>query len=138
MQYYLSLGANLGERESTIKNALSLIEQQIGSVLRCSSFYYSEPWGFESEHPFCNICCSVLSDLAPLDFLAATQSIERSLGRTEKTVNADYHDRSIDIDIIMAFDEHGKEITSSTPTLILPHPLWRQRDFVRIPLSEIS
>lgn len=138
MQYYLSLGANLGERERTIENALSLIEQQIGSVLRCSSFYYSEPWGFASEHAFCNICCVVSSELAPSDFLAATQAIERALGRTEKTINADYHDREIDIDIILAFDDQGHEITCSTPSLTIPHPLGEQRDFVRIPLAEIN
>ena len=138
MRYYLSLGANLGERERTIEKALSLIEQQIGPVLCCSSFYYSEPWGFESEHAFCNICCAVSSTLAPLDFLAATQAVERALGRTEKSINGIYHDRQIDIDIILAYDDEGKEITCSTPTLTIPHPLWQQRDFVRIPLSEIQ
>ena len=116
---------------------MTMIEQQIGSVLRCSSFYYSEPWGFESEHAFCNVCCAVSSALSPLAFLAATQAIERALGRTEKTIDAHYHDRAIDIDIILVYDEEGNEITCSTPSLTIPHPLWQQRDFVRIPLSEI-
>ena len=138
MRYYLSLGANLGERERTIENALNMIEQQIGPVLRCSSFYYSEPWGFASEHAFCNICCTVESSFAPMDFLAATQSIERALGRTEKTINGIYHDRAIDIDIIRVIDEGGQEYSCSTPSLTLPHPLWKQRDFVRIPMSEIA
>ena len=137
MRYYLSLGANLGERERTIEQALSMIEQQIGNVLRCSSFYYSEPWGFASEHAFCNVCCAVESALEPQELLAATQGIERSLGRTEKTVNAEYHDREIDIDIIRAVDEEGREVTCSTPSLTIPHPLWEQREFVRIPLEEI-
>ena len=138
MRYYLSLGANLGERERTIENALNMIEQQIGPVLRCSSFYYSEPWGFASEHAFCNICCAVESALVPMDFLAATQSIERALGRTEKTINGIYHDRAIDIDIIRVIDEEGQEYSCATPSLTLPHPLWKQRDFVRIPMSEIA
>ena len=114
-----------------------MIEQQIGNVLRCSSFYYSEPWGFASEHAFCNVCCAVESALEPHELLAATQGIERSLGRTEKTVNADYHDREIDIDIIRAVDDEGREVTCSTPSLTIPHPLWEQREFVRIPLEEI-
>ena len=138
MQYYLSLGANLGERESTIENALRLIEQQIGSLLRCSSFYYSEPWGFESQNNFCNICCAVESQLSPMEFLLTTQAIERALGRTHKTIDANYSDRVIDIDIIQAFDDDGNEVVCSTPALTLPHPLWQQRDFVRIPLSEIA
>ena len=138
MVYYLSLGSNLGEREQTIRRALELIGQQVGTVLRCSSFYYSEPWGFTSEHPFCNLCCAVETSMEPLAVLAATQSIERALGRTKKSVNGVYSDRSIDIDLIQVFDDAGSEITCSTPTLTLPHPLWSDRPFVRIPLEEIK
>ena len=147
MLYYLSLGANLGERERTIRQAIKAIEQQIGNVLCCSSFYYSEPWGFQSEHPFCNLCCAVETDKTPFEVLALTQSIERGLGRTKKsniqqrsglTSNSEavYSDRNIDIDIILAFDG-DKEIAVDTPELAIPHKLWSQRDFVKIPLSEI-
>ena len=147
MLYYLSLGSNLGERERTLREALDLIGRQIGTLLRCSSLYYSAPWGFESEHPFCNLCCAVRTDLAPLDMLRATQAIERQLGRTEKSSDGEYHDRTIDIDLIRAFDDEGKEIKSqisnaksqmsNVPLLSLPHPLWQQRDFVVEPLKEI-
>lgn len=147
MLYYLSLGSNLGERERTLREALDLIGQQIGTLLRCSSLYYSAPWGFESEHPFCNLCCAVRTDLAPLDMLRATQAIERQLGRTEKSSDGEYHDRTIDIDLIRAFDDEGKEIKlqisnvksqmSNVPLLSLPHPLWQQRDFVVEPMKEI-
>ena len=147
MLYYLSLGSNLGERERTLREALDLIGRQTGTLLRCSSLYYSEPWGFESEHPFCNLCCAVRTDLAPLDMLRATQAIERQLGRTEKTLNCIYHDRPIDVDLIRAFDDEGKEIKlqitnhksqmSNAPLLTLPHPLWQERDFVVEPMKEI-
>ena len=73
-----------------------------------------------------------------MEFLLTTQAIERALGRTHKTIDANYSDRVIDIDIIQAFDDDGNEVVCSTPALTLPHPLWQQRDFVRIPLSEIS
>ena len=138
MRYYLSIGANLGEREVTIHQSLELIEQQIGHITRCSSFYYSAPWGFESEHAFCNICCSVETELEPFAMLAATQAIERQLGRTHKSVNQQYTDRTIDIDIIKAFDEEGNEIRVESPELTIPHPLWQQRDFVCEPLKDIS
>ena len=161
MIYYLSLGANLGNREQTIEQALQSIEQQIGPILRRSSFYYSEPWGFDSPNTFCNLCCAVESDKAPLDVLDSTQAIERCLGRKEKSQIINHHgsadrqksqitnytDRCIDIDIIRAFDNHGEEIKcqitnnqspmSNVPLLIIPHPLWQQRDFVKVPLSEI-
>ena len=73
--------------------------------------------------------------------LALTQGIERQLGREKKSVvriqdSAVYSDRNIDIDIIRAFDG-DKEIAVDTPELAIPHKLWSQRDFVKIPLSEI-
>ena len=135
MLYYLSLGSNLGNREHLLRQALTNIEQQIGTLLRCSSLYYSEPWGFTSEHEFCNLCCAVETDKTPLEVLHLTQAIERSLGRTRKS-DGHYADRTIDIDIIRAFDQ-GHEIKHQSNELVLPHPLWEQRDFVRIPLEEI-
>ncbi len=154
MVYFLSLGSNLGEREQTLRQAMQLIEQQIGPVLRCSSFYYSEPWGFDSPNTFCNLCCAVETTISPLEVLHTTQAIERTLGRTHKSTayatqassTPRYADRTIDIDLIRAFDEHGQEIMcqiedpdtpASKPLLVLPHPLWQQRDFVMVPLAEI-
>jgi 2-amino-4-hydroxy-6-hydroxymethyldihydropteridine diphosphokinase len=137
MIYYLSLGANIGEREQTLREAIQQFEQHVGKILRCSSFYYSEPWGFESDHPFCNLCCSVESTLTPLEVLHRTQTIERALGRTRKSENGIYSDRTIDIDIIRAFDNENKEIYIDTPELTLPHQLWQERDFVKVPLAQI-
>ena len=151
MLYYLSLGANLGDREQTIKQALELIEQQTGHVLRCSSFFYSAPWGFESEHEFCNLCCAVESSQDPLSVLRLTQTIERALGRNLKSQISNlkspiYSDRPIDIDLIRAFDDSGNEINCQNNQMVndqmvnvltLPHPLLQERDFVKIPLAEI-
>ena len=140
MTYYLSLGANIGNREQTIHQALQMIEQQIGHVLRCSSFYYSAPCGFDSENEFCNICCAMETEMNPENVLACTQQIEQQLGRTYKSdhhsAHPIYKDRTIDIDLILVFD-NLREITISSPTLTLPHLHWKERDFVTIPLSEI-
>ena len=148
MYYFLSLGSNLGNREQTLQAALQQIEQQVGHVDRCSSFFYSEPWGFESKNGFCNLCCRVETELTPLEVLRQTQAIERALGRTHKSIDGHYSDRTIDIDLIRVFDNEGKEIIlaisnqqstiSDEPQwLTLPHPLWKQREFVRIPLAEV-
>ena len=75
--------------------------------------------------------------MKPIEVLRATQEIERALGRTHKSVNQQYDDRIIDIDIIRAFDEEGKEIISNDSQLTIPHPLWREREFVTVPLQEI-
>ena len=145
---YFSLGANLGEREQTLTQAIQMMEQQIGSLLRCSSFFYSEPWGFQSEHAFCNICASFLTEMTPEQLLKETQAIERLLGRTEKSTHPantqrtdclpNYHDRTIDIDLLQYFDSNHQERIVQTPSLTLPHPLMHRRDFVRIPLQEIT
>lgn len=137
MLYYLSLGSNLGDRESTLRSALQLIEQQIGSVLRCSSFYYSKPWGFTSQNNFCNLCCALETDLPPLKVLHLTQTIERSLGRNHKSQDGHYSDRTIDIDLIRVFDNDKKELFMDSPELTLPHRFWQERDFVKTPLAEI-
>ena len=137
MLYYLSLGSNLGDRVSTLRSALQLIEQQIGSVLRCSSFYYSKPWGFTSQNDFCNLCCALETDKKPLDVLRLTQTIERALGRNHKSQEGHYSDRSIDIDLIRVFDNDKKELFMDSPELTLPHRFWQERDFVKVPLAEI-
>ena len=137
MRYYLSLGSNLGEREQTLRQAVERIARQIGVVTACSDLFYSAPWGYESANTFCNLCCCVETERRPLEMLAATQAIERQLGRDHKTVNRQYADRTIDIDLIRAYDENGQEIRYESETLTLPHPLWEQRDFVRVPLKQI-
>ena len=140
MRYYLSLGSNVGNREQTLREALQYIGQRIGRVDRCSSFFYSEAWGFESKNGFCNLCCAVETDLGPLEVLRITQDIERELGRTHKSdpAHPEYQDRTIDIDLIRVFDEAGKEILMSCSELTLPHPLWEKREFVKVPLEEIK
>ena len=135
--YYLSLGTNLGDKEGNLRQAIQLIEERIGAIASLSAFYVSEPWGFQSENSFLNSCCGVNSVLAPNALLEATQQIERDLGRTEKSLNGIYHDRLIDIDILLAY-ENGQSIAMQTPQLTLPHPLMHQRDFVLIPLRQIA
>lgn len=130
---YLGLGSNLGDKEDNLRRALYEIGLRVGTVEAVSSFHTSEPWGFASEHPFVNAVCRVLTDLAPMDLLDATQAIERTLGRTEKSVGGVYHDRIIDIDILLYDD-----LQMHTSRLVIPHPLMKERDFVTIPLAELQ
>lgn len=100
MVYYLSLGSNLGNRSQNMDAACRLLEERVGTILRRSSDFYSMPWGYESEHEYLNICVALCTDKQPLEVLHLTQQIERDLGRTEKNV---YHDRTMDIDLLLAF-----------------------------------
>ena len=129
---YLSLGSNLGDRAENLNRAIALIGERVGEVQRVSSFIETEPWGFKSKHPFLNAACLVLTTLSPEECLKATQQIERELGRKRKSKDGVYHDRPIDIDLLMYGD-----LTLSTPKLTLPHPRMKERDFVMIPLREI-
>ncbi len=129
---YLSLGSNLGDREATMRRAIGLLNERAGSVDRQSSFIETEPWGFESTNKFLNMCVRLLTTLSPEQLLMATKQIERELGRMQKSVNGQYHDRPIDIDILMYDD-----LQLSTPDLTLPHPHMQERDFVMVPLREI-
>ena len=129
---YLSLGSNLGDRAENLRRAIAFIGERVGKVQRVSSFIETEPWGFQSEHPFLNAACLVLTTLSPLECLDATQQIERELGRRTKSSGGIYHDRPIDIDLLMYDD-----LQLSTPRLTLPHLHMHERDIVMIPLREI-
>ena len=129
---YISLGSNLGNKEEKLRRAIELINERIGSVLRTSSFIETEPWGFQSENTFLNAVCLVETSLTPMQCLKETQKIERLLGRTRKSKDGIYHDRPIDLDLLLYDD-----LEMNTPELTLPHPHMQERDFVMIPLKEI-
>ena len=131
-ELYIALGSNMGDRRSLLNRAITLIEERVGAVQRVSSFIETEPWGFESEHPFLNAAVMVRTTLSPIECLDATQQIERELGRKKKSKNGIYHDRPIDIDLLLYGD-----LKLSTPRLTIPHPHMYERDFVMIPLREI-
>ena len=130
---YLGLGTNLGDKAANLHAAVHLISGEIGKVISLSSFYATAPWGFESENSFLNAAICVETTLSPLEVLHATQAIERTLGRTQKSADGIYHDRIIDIDLLL----YNKEIIK-TAELTLPHPLMLQRDFVMKPVVEIA
>jgi len=132
---YLSLGSNLHPRHHYIDEACKQIAERCGTILRRSSDFFSMPQGYASNHEYLNICLKLQTDLSPMEILSITQDIERSLGRTIKN---HYADRTIDIDLLQAFDPEGREILLSTPDLTLPHPRMQSRDFVLIPLSQLS
>lgn len=129
---YLSLGSNLGDRHLAMRRAIALLGELVGTVDRQSTPIETEPWGFSSPNRFLNMCVRVLTPLSPERLLDVTKDIELRLGRTVKSVDGQYHDRPIDIDILMYDD-----LQLDTPSLTLPHPHMRERDFVMIPLREI-
>lgn len=129
---YLSLGSNIGNRRETILKAIEKIKELVGNVDCQSALYETEPWGFSSENMFINAAVRCSTDLTPRQVLETTQRIECELGRVHKSLNAEYKDRIIDIDILLYDDCHIDE-----PDLKIPHPFMKERDFVMKPLNEI-
>lgn len=132
MQVYIALGSNLGNKRRNLVTATALLAERAGEVGAISSFYETEPWGFESEHSFLNAALMLETTLAPLDLLRLTQEVECELGRTAKTDSV-YHDRLIDIDLLL----YGEEVINQ-PGLQIPHPLMHRRAFVMTPMAEIA
>ena len=129
---YLALGSNIGDRRNALSEAIRRIDERVGRVDKVSSFMETEPWGFKSEFKFLNAVLSVQSMLSPIEILHITQNIEKEMGREKKSLGGIYHDRIIDIDLLM-YDS----LQLDTPELTLPHPHMKEREFVMIPLMEI-
>ena len=105
----------------------------MGNYTALSTFVETEPWGFDSDNTFLNCVVAFDTTISPTELLDTTEEIERRLGRTTKSTGGVYHDRVIDIDILL----YGNE-TIENPRLTIPHPLMHRRDFVLKPLAEIA
>lgn len=136
-QLYLGLGSNLGDRERNLREAIRLLGERVGEVTRQSSFIETEPWGFQSDNRFLNAAVLCLTDKTPREVLQLTQQIERDMGRRKvtdvKSHSRQYADRTVDIDILLYDD-----LTIDEPDLKVPHPLMYERDFVMLPLKQIT
>jgi len=135
MTIYLSLGSNLHPRHHYIDEACKYIEERCGTILRRSDDFFSMPQGYQSDKEYLNICLKLETDLSPFEILQLTQQIELDLGRK---IKGHYADRTIDIDLLQAFDQEGREILVSSNDLTLPHPRMQSRPFVLVPLSQIT
>lgn len=130
---YLALGANLGDKISTINEAIEAIEKQIGEVIKLSLMYKTLPQGFVSKNEFVNAACYVKTKLTPHEILETVKQIECQLGRKTKSVDGYYADRPIDIDILI-YDQ----LIVKQHDLVIPHPLMQNRDYVLKPFAEIA
>ena len=141
----MGLGSNLGDREENMRKAIQLIGERVGKVTKQSSFIETDPWGYESANRFLNAVILCETSKKPREVLLLTQQIERDLGRKTKrhfkkndvgstsVETESYSDRPIDIDILLYDD-----LTVDEPDLQIPHPLMQERDFVMIPLKELT
>ena len=126
---YLGLGSNLGDRRANLTAAVAGLPPA-ASVLRASSIYQTEPWGYLEQPAFLNQVLEVETNLSPVDLLAALKRLEAGLGR-QATFR--YGPRLIDLDILF-YDQ----LVLDQPDLVIPHPQLTQRAFVLVPLAELA
>jgi 2-amino-4-hydroxy-6-hydroxymethyldihydropteridine diphosphokinase len=128
---FLGIGTNLGNREKNLSEAISMIRENIGKVVKASSVFESEPWGFQSENKFLNMVVKIETKLSTSGLLGRILMIEAFLGRVRG--EKQYSSRVIDIDILFCED-----IVIDEESLKIPHPRLHERRFVLIPLCEID
>ena len=127
-QVILGLGANLGDRVGTLKSAREALARE-HVFLAESSLYETEPIGLREQPAFLNQVVAIQTAQPPEALLAACLGVEKAHGRERGVRNGP---RTLDIDILF----YG-ERTLCTDALEVPHPRWRERAFVVVPLREL-
>ena len=132
----LSLGSNLGDRNFYLAAARQLLELRVGEITRLSPVMETKSWGYDS-HDYLNQVVECETILEPLDLLRVLKEIEVALGRPAesktKPGTQDYHDRTIDIDIL-----YYDDIEMNTPELTIPHPRIQDRPFIQELLKQLK
>ena len=129
---YVGLGANLGDREATLRRALELLAAEPRIDARAvSSFRETEPVGLVDQPRFLNAAARIETDLSPRDLLGRLLAIERSLGRMRDGPR--FGPRTIDLDLLL----YGDAVVAE-PGLTVPHPRLHERAFALEPLAELD
>jgi 2-amino-4-hydroxy-6-hydroxymethyldihydropteridine diphosphokinase len=123
---YVGLGANLGDREATIRRAAEL-----AGARRLSTIRETEPWGYADQPRFLNAVAELETGLPPRGLLDRLLEIERELGRTRDGPR--WGPRTVDLDLLLYGGERLHE-----PGLTVPHPRLHERLFVLEPLAELD
>ncbi len=128
---YIGLGANLGDRQANVQQALrELAILPTIELVKVSSLYETAPVGVVDQPSFLNQVAAVRTSLSPQALLSALLHIENQMGRT-RTVR--WGPRVIDMDLLLYGDAQ-----IALPGLTVPHPRLRERAFAMVPLAEIA
>ena len=127
---YLLIGGNLGNRKENLAKAVSLINEQCGSLTRSASIYETEAWGNTDQPSFLNQALEISTSLTARLLMRRVLRIEEEMGRIRKEKLGP---RIIDIDILL-FENEIHDLRF----LKIPHPEMQNRRFVLVPLAEIN
>jgi 2-amino-4-hydroxy-6-hydroxymethyldihydropteridine diphosphokinase len=129
---FVGIGANLGDRERTLRLALRLLGDRDGvTVAAVSSLRETAPVGYRDQPFFLNGAARLETELSPRELLRALLDVERELGRDRSGPR--FGPRTVDLDLLL-YD--GVELDE--PGLVVPHPRLHERRFVLEPLAELA
>lgn len=133
MRAYVGLGANLGDREATIRRAIARLAAEAGvEVVAVSRLRETEPVGPVDQPPFVNGAVVLATELGARPLLELLLAVERELGR-DRAREERWGPRTIDLDLLL----YGN-LELDEPGLTLPHPRLAERSFVLEPLLELD
>jgi len=129
---YVGLGANLGNRERTVRDAVdALAAEDAVEVVAVSTLRETEPVGVGGQPPFLNGAVALETTLAARELLELLLAIEQRFGRVR--LPGEHGPRTLDLDILLYGDEEIDE-----PGLTVPHPRLHERRFVLEPLADLA
>lgn len=133
----IALGANLGEREATLRGALDALDATDGvAVEAVSPVAATAPVGGTAQPEYLNAVALVRTRLAPDQLLAVLHRVEAAYGRVRTTR---WGPRTLDLDLVVYGEvQTGTEVVSDDPHLTLPHPRAHERAFVLVPWSQVQ
>ena len=129
----LSLGANLGDRAATLREAIDALADD-GLVAR-STLYETPPWGPVEQPPYLNAIAIVDGPRDAAGWLARAHELEQSAGRTREVR---WGPRTLDVDVVTVTGDDGAPLVSDDPELTLPHPRAHERAFVLVPWAALG
>ena len=128
---FLSVGANMGEKEENIKKAISYFKgNDRVQVIKESTLINTKPYGKLDQDDFVNGAIEIRTLLTPIELLTYCKNLEKMAGRIKRE---HWGPRPLDIDIIFYDDE-----VVDLPNLTIPHIDMCNREFVLEPLNEIA
>ena len=129
--FFLSIGSNLGDRLSHLQNGLNALQNHGCEIFSCSSVYETAAVGMNDAPAFLNACVKGTTDLNPFQLMDLLLLIEQQNGRDRS--QAGVCSRTLDMDVLFY-----ENLILVTDKLTLPHPRFRERKFVLLPLVEIA
>ena len=129
---YVGLGANLGDRERTLRAAVAALAEEEGiAVVAVSALRDTEPVGVDEQPNFLNGVVALDTTLSARELLERLLATEQQFGRVR--LLGEHGPRTLDLDLLLFGDEVIDE-----PGLAVPHPHAHERRFVLEPLAELD